>query len=575
MSWFQRTSLPRSPRWRFVGVLLVLTLVVAGVLAWEAVRAARSHQDVAHAALRDHATFVAWQFADRAQSKADHYVASEGMWYVVNLWGGEASRDRARSEREPPDAWKDCPAFLRFVFDMPATGGEVRVLDGTVPPDAVRRWLRDSLPVHAREVYRERWSYAMLSGAPEGEPRVVFYTREPGRDSVPDRILGFEADPAALAEAFGYAFRYPLLPPSLTDGAPNAELLSVRIVGPAGAPLYRSEPGYPDTFTARESFGDQWAGLPVEVALRPEIAGELLIGGLPGSRVPWLLGLIALTGLLVASAIVVLRRESELARLRTEFVSNVSHELRTPLAQIRMFAETLLLGRVRSEEESTRALEIVDQEARRLTTLVENILLFSRSERDAMRLNPQPTPVRELLREVLDGFRPLADAREVRVRSELRDDVTARVDPGAVRQIALNFLDNAVKYGPEGQTVTLGLRRGDGAYRLWVDDEGPGVPARERGRVWEPFRRLEQTDEATAGTGIGLSVVRELVRRHGGRTWVEESPAGGARFVVEMPLDPDRAAGTGTVEARRESRAGDRDAAGARTAPAPSAGVAR
>jgi len=494
---------------------------------------------------------------------------------VVNLWGGEASRDRARSDREPPDVWKDCPEFLRFVFDMPLPDGELRVLDGAPPSGAVRQWLRDSLPVHAREVYRERWSYAVLSGAPDGESRVVFYTREAGRDSVPDRLLGFEADPGILAEAFGYAFRYPLLPPSLTGGAPNAELLSVRIVGPAGAPLYRSEPGYPDTFTAREAFGAQWAGLPVEVALRPEIAGELLIGGLPGSRVPWLLALIALTGLLVASAIVVLRRESELARLRTEFVSNVSHELRTPLAQIRMFAETLLLGRVRSEEESNRALEIVDQEARRLTTLVENILLFSRSERDAMRLNPQPTPVRELLREVLDGFRPLADARDVRVRSELRDDVTARVDPGAVRQIALNFLDNAVKYGPEGQTVTLGLRQQDGAYRLWVDDEGPGVPARERGRVWEPFRRLEQTDEATAGTGIGLSVVRELVRRHGGRTWVEASPAGGARFVVEMPLDPDRAAGPETAEPRRESRSEDRAAAGARTAASPSAGAAR
>lgn len=546
MPWFRRSPVPGSPRWRFVGALLLLTLVASAVLAWEAWRAARSHREAATTALEDHAAFVAWQFADRAQSKLDHYVISKGLWYVVDYWGLSATSAGGGAEADGAEgaaAWER-PPFLRYSFALDLGSGALSFCDDGEPPaPAVALWMADTLAAHARDVYGERWSHATVAGAPTGESRLWIYTLERGPDSMPARLVGFEVEPSGLPEVFEYGFKYPLLPPSLTKGKANRDVMSIQVIGPAGDPLYRTEPAYPSDFSAREATSVQFGALPVEVALRPDIAGELLIGGLPRSRLPWLLGLLGLTGLLVAGAIVVLRRESEVARLRTEFVSNVSHELRTPLAQIRMFAETLMLGRVRTEEEERRALEIVDQEARRLTTLVENILLFSRTERGAMRLDPRPTRLRELLREIAESFGPLADARDSAIDTALGEDVTARVDPGAIRQVVLNFLDNAVKYGPEGQTVTLGLEREDGVYRVWVDDQGPGVPAPDRAEVWQAFARLEGCEEATAGTGIGLSVVRELVRRHGGRTWVEDAPEGGARFVAELPVDPDRIEG--------------------------------
>lgn len=564
MSWIRRSPVPGSPRWRFVGALLLLTLGAAGVLAWEAWRAARSHRQAATAALEDHAAFVAWQFADRAQSKLDHLVISKGLWHVVDSWnwtaveepGGEAT---AGGGAAAGAAWNEPPPFLRYSFGLDLETGELEICDDreSLSP-VVRVWLADTLAAHARGVYRPGWSHATIAADVDGQSRIWFYTLAHAPDSSSLRALGFEVDPGRLPETFEYAFNYPLLPPSLTGGKPNRDVMSVQVLGPAGDALYATEPGYPPEFAARQETSVQFGALPVVVALRPGIAGELLIGGLPGSRLPWLLGLLGITGLLVAAAIVVLRRESQVARLRTEFVSNVSHELRTPLAQIRMFAETLTLGRVRSEEEERRALEIVDQEARRLTTLVENILLFSRTERGAMRLNPRPTRIRELLREVLDAFRPLADAREVTLDAELDEEVTARVDPGAVRQIALNFLDNAVKYGPAGQTVTLGLERENGVYRLWVEDEGPGVPQEHRASVWQAFSRLERRDEATAGTGIGLSVVRELARRHGGRTWVEDAPRGGARFVAELPVEPESVDGAGVGNGADRRRRGVR-----------------
>src|SRR5437870_9521748 len=285
---------------------------------------------------------------------------------------------------------------------------------------------------------------------------------------------------------------------------------------------------YAPLFAARDTFQEPMMGrLQMQVALRPDMAPKLVIGGMPRSNLPMLLSLLAITAGLVVGALLQLRREYELSRLRADFVSGVSHELRTPLAQIRMFSETLLLGRVRSEGERVRSLEIVDQEARRLTHLVENLLHFSRSERQVTRLSPAPAALAPLVREAVEGFAPLATTRGVNLRTELADGVVAPVDAEALRQMLLNLLDNAVKYGPTGQTVTVGLAAIDSRARIWVDDAGPGIPAADRERIWERFWRLERDrGSAVAGTGIGLSVVRELVALHGGRAWAEAAPNG-------------------------------------------------
>jgi len=161
---------------------------------------------------------------------------------------------------------------------------------------------------------------------------------------------------------------------------------------------------------------------------------------------------------------------------------------------------------VRSDEERRRSLAIIDQEARRLTHLVEN-------------------------------FAPIAAARRMRITAPEGGNVVAPVDADALRQMLINLLDNAVKYGPEGQRIAVALAAENGTARVLVDDEGPGVPAGDRERIWERFWRLQRDrGSAVAGTGIGLAVVRELAELHGGRSWVEDAPAGGARFVIEVPV---------------------------------------
>jgi signal transduction histidine kinase len=201
-----------------------------------------------------------------------------------------------------------------------------------------------------------------------------------------------------------------------------------------------------------------------------------------------------------------------------------------------MFAETLMLGRVRSEVERHRSLEIIDQEARRLTHLVENVLLFARAERRSSRINLQRIDLAADVRDAIHGFAILSRSRAIEIRPELQEGITAPVDRGALRQILLNLLDNAVKYGPLAQRVTVGMALFDRSVRVWVDDEGRGIPVADRHRVFDSFYRLERdVASPVAGSGIGLSIVRELVILHNGRVWIEDAPGAGARVIVEFP----------------------------------------
>jgi len=201
-----------------------------------------------------------------------------------------------------------------------------------------------------------------------------------------------------------------------------------------------------------------------------------------------------------------------------------------------MFAELIESGKLRTEQEHERSITVINREARRLSQLVENILQFSRSSRGAVDIKLETLEVRTTLEEILEAFRPLALARNDVLELKVDSQLMLRADRDHLNQILLNLLDNAVKYGPEGQTITVNAAMEGGAFRLSVEDEGSGVPHHERQRIWEPYQRLDaDTKQPATGTGIGLVVVRDLVDLHGGKAWVENTTDGGARFVVELP----------------------------------------
>jgi signal transduction histidine kinase len=275
----------------------------------------------------------------------------------------------------------------------------------------------------------------------------------------------------------------------------------------------------------------------VESSIAASAVPTLVVGGVPPSRVPVLIATFVMSAIVLAAAFFVLRRERHLAEMRSDFVSGVSHELRTPLTQIRMFTETLLFDRVRSNEERQHSLQVINEEARRLTNLVDNVLFLSRGRNVAFEPLRRDCDMEMLIGDAIDAFSPLAIRRDVVITADMPPRLHASVDGEAWKQVVTNILDNAVKYGPPGQTVRVQVTNGDGMLRMIVDDEGPGIPPEERDQIWLRFHRLERDRGGhKTGSGLGLAIVREIVARHGGRCWVEDAPERGARFVVEVPI---------------------------------------
>jgi signal transduction histidine kinase len=532
----------RRPRAASITALLVLALAFAVVLALQAVGATQYQKAQAERVLRDYSAYAAARFASRTAATLWYYNFVPAI-KAVDHARGKYGRVIDPARTRPPEDSEAVPFFrrIRYAYELD-TATRHLVFGGPAPSPAWQAWLADTIAVQMHALPSVMEDVAAVLGGPRGEPPMLtVFTLPRASAHAQAHLLGFVAEVDALTPTFAFVDTSgPLLVKALTGGVTLDSVGSVIVRDARGGRLYQSVPQYQSTITGHDTLGNFVANIQVDVSLRPGIAGQLVIGGLPKSRLPLLATLLLLTAGLIVIALIQLRRESDLAVLRTQFVSGVSHELRTPLAQIRMFAETLVLGRIRTEDERTRSLEIIDQEARRLTNLVENLLHFSRSERQSLRVAPVPTVVGPLIRAVLESFAPLTETRHVRLVTSLPDGVVAWADEGALRQMLLNLLDNAVKYGPEGQVVTVGIDPpGGDRVRIWVQDQGPGVPAADRERIWEQFWRLERDrGSAVAGTGIGLSVVRELAALHRGRSYVETAPGGGCRFVLELPTAP-------------------------------------
>ncbi len=565
----KRASGRGRPRSRLLVALLALALVLTGVLAYQAATSERSQRMAAQRALHDYASFAMWQLNQQASQEL---LSSMITTFIVPL---------TRVNENSPQTWPSPADFMaasktpyvpapylkgvRFYFRFDWRDSAMSVA-GQQPSPTVLKWIRDTVASYPRrfevpEVRTQAFgsserspakrlgivitndSYIASIDSIDGRLRIVCYVVSRGTDGRPLVTYGFETDAAAfVGPVFQQVLeRTPLLPPSLVGKISRERILAITAAAPHSGIVFRSaSDAFPSAVTVTDSLDERFGRMRLGVSLRSDIAPRLVVGGLPRSRLPMLGVIFALTVGLMVAALLQLRRQQQLAQLRVDFVSGVSHELRTPLAQIRLFAELLRNGQLRSEQERERSIGIIDEEAQRLTYLVENVLAFSRSEHGRGAVTVEPVAMDREIEAAVDAFAPLARVRRAKIKSTIERGLVARVDPRALRQIVLNLLDNAVKYGPLGQTVTISLSATESTVLVAVEDRGPGVPRSEREQIWEPYYRLtREADASVGGSGIGLSIVRELVFMHGGRTWVEDAPGGGARFVVEFPRDFD------------------------------------
>lgn len=374
------------------------------------------------------------------------------------------------------------------------------------------------------------WRYGYGSVATPAGPQIVFVSQRRAAEGE-HYIYGMVVPADHLArEVFARTYRtVRLVPRFLLASVPdNQGFVGISVELATGEQIFASAPGYAEGPSDRLSLPLGRGGLVVAAHLNPAIKGALLPGGDPPA-IPWreLIMLALAFGLLLAIAVVGLRAV-QLARIRSDFASSVTHELRTPVTQIRLAAETVLLGRGSAE----RSLRGIVEETTRLQQLIDNVLHFSRAERRMARVTLEPVAMTPLVEDIVAGFHTAADSG-VTWTLDLPPSLRALADPGAVRQVLRNLLDNALRYGPSDGQVRVRGRWEGGHVEIAVEDEGPGIPASDRARVWEPFVRLNSVLEtAGTGTGLGLAVVRELMTAQGGDCRIESGEAGGARVLL-------------------------------------------
>ncbi|MBD3182170.1 hypothetical protein GF312_07755 [Candidatus Poribacteria bacterium] len=232
------------------------------------------------------------------------------------------------------------------------------------------------------------------------------------------------------------------------------------------------------------------------------------------------------------------RKEAELARLRSDFVANVSHELRTPLSSIQIFSETLKAGKTKSKDKQEQYLDTISSESERLARLVDNVLDFSRLERQVKEFDFQPTDIAELIQEVVEAYSFHAEQRKKRISLNVAENIPRiEVDRQAFSQMVMNLIDNAIKYSEENDEITVNVFKRGESLIMQVIDRGVGMDKDELKKIFQKFYRGKSAAElGTGGTGLGLTLAKAVAFAHGGDIVVRSKRGEGSRFSVILPL---------------------------------------
>jgi signal transduction histidine kinase len=334
--------------------------------------------------------------------------------------------------------------------------------------------------------------------------------------------------------------------PRMYGGLEATRRLSMQVFGPDGQEIGRVRDPHSSPLSATEPLSGPFERFMVRVS--PTTNTPVVWTGRFVTLEIAFIGLMALAILL--ASVFGLRytlRQLELAQLKSGFVSNVSHELKTPIALIRLAVETLEMGRVSGPEERDRFLHTIGRETLRLSQLVDNILDFARLEAGQKAFRFETVDAVGLVRDTLERFRLRLEDQGFAVSVDLPESLPlVRADPVAITHCLLNLLDNAMKYSRQRREVRVSAASRPGFVAVSVADKGIGIPPADQRRIFEKFVRVETgLVHDVKGAGLGLSLVDQIVRAHGGRVEVVSTPGEGSTFTLVIPVAEE---GTGETE---------------------------
>ena len=335
--------------------------------------------------------------------------------------------------------------------------------------------------------------------------------------------------------------------------------LVIRISEPGDRVAYETAPTPDDTFEVKRVMATPvFKGLKLYLRYRDRTIEQDVRR--------WKLGTLALIGfidLMLAAGLYLaysnVRREVHLSRLKSDFVANVTHELKTPLALIRLFAETLELGRVSGEEKTRQYYRIISKESQRLSQLINNILDFSRIEAGRKEYKFAKADVARVVEEVIDAYRFQIEQQGFSLEVDVaRDLPEIEIDKEALGQALINLINNAIKFSREDKGIRVAVRWQGERVHITVIDRGIGIAKGEHRKIFDKFYRAEDSlVHATKGSGLGLALVRHILEAHGGEVLVESAPGRGSSFTLVLPRGRQRASESGGRSERARRAAGE------------------
>ncbi|MFQ5846710.1 MAG: sensor histidine kinase [Candidatus Methylomirabilales bacterium] len=418
------------------------------------------------------------------------------------------------------------------LYVLDAKGGVVysplgRLTRGSVDARMLNRLRREAITVKMNQGRIHR-----LLLKEEGEVHSLSFARVPG-PGVVTYLIGFRLDRGTVN---------PLFWAMALDGGTSTDMSILAILDQQGAVVYSPRPLRESREVASAPFREIFPLWKVAVyqqegmAFEDSLHWQVLVSGL----------LIAMLVVVIAGGLLFifrfLRREMEMAQLKAEFVTHVSHDLKTPVALIRMYAETLEMGRIGDEGKRQEYYRIIARESECLTHLINSFLDFSRIDVGKARYHFQPCEVVPLILQTLEVYQYQLNRLGFTVDLEMQPDMPdVTLDPDAFRQALGNVIDNAINYSGDRKVIRVGAMVWEGELRCSIADQGVGIDSAEVPRIFEKYYRAGRRETPSPrGSGIGLTLVKNIAEAHGGRVIVESARGEGSTFTLIIPVDPDR-----------------------------------
>lgn len=440
-----------------------------------------------------------------------------------------SAEDSARAMREVEsylDNYVKSLAVRAYVGQGGQLAGVKRLTneDTRADPPEVLEFIRALKPEKSEGTRRHVINIERQGHAGLRRESYVAYVHLAGGGAIVWEVSEAQVDSALRKLVSGYELRNGALRAAVTD----ERILEFEAL-PGEAELVGYAPAHPEIMT--------W----IVLTLRLESSARLV------NQETWLSSIfivIAVLGVPIVAAatlyaVQMILREASEARKKVDFVSNVTHELKTPLTSIRMFIETLKLGRVKDPEKVNACYDTILQEANRLGILIDHVLTFSKLENQVKKYNMQPGDLGQVVRETVQLFKAQMRDTDGEVRLFVVPGLpqNAEFDKDAVREVVLNLLSNAIKYSGDDKFVTVRVGQDREEMFIEVADRGIGIDPADQQRIFEKFYRVDEAlTRKVDGTGLGLTISREIAKAHGGEITVESARGKGSRFTVWIPI---------------------------------------